>query len=49
MSSLAIYRKCKCGFSTWFDSDEKKHLDEMNDDAHEHSFVSVIVERGMKS
>lgn len=44
-SSFGIYRRCLCGFRTWFDSEENAHLDETKDDVHEHKFVSVIVER----
>jgi len=43
VSDFAVFRKCSCGFSAWFDSEEREHLQEMKDDAHEHSFVSVIV------
>jgi len=44
VSDIAVFRKCTCGFSTWFGSEEREHLQEMKDDAHEHKFVSVVVE-----
>jgi hypothetical protein len=44
MTNFAIFRKCTCGFSTWFDSEEKQHLEEMEGDVHEHKFVSLIAE-----
>jgi hypothetical protein len=44
MSDIAIFRKCSCGFSTWFESEEREHLQEIEGDVQEHSFISVIVE-----
>ena len=45
MSDFAVFRKCTCGFRTWFDSEEKQHLEDTKDDVHVHEFVSVMVER----
>jgi hypothetical protein len=44
-TSFGIYRRCSCGFRTWFDSEEKEHLEETKEDVHEHKFISVMVER----
>jgi hypothetical protein len=44
-TSFGIYRRCSCGFRTWFDSEEKEHLEETEDDVHEHKFISILLER----
>jgi len=44
VSDISVFRKCTCGFSTWFDSEEREHLQEMEDDVHEHNFVSILME-----